>query len=124
GVDTGGLGFVITEQEESEILATEPQSIEAVWPFLNGEDFLSDPKQSATRRIINFTRMSESDARQYPALMKLVLERVYPYRNTVKRKVRRKRWWLYNESCPQLYRSIGTLTRVLVNVAHSKHICF
>jgi hypothetical protein len=124
GVDTGGLGFVISQQEESEALLSEPNCIEVLWPFLNGEDLLADPTQLASRRIINFSNMSQSQASNYSPLLKLVFERVYPYRNTVKRKVRRDRWWLYNESCPKLYSSIAHLERVLVNVAHSKHICF
>jgi hypothetical protein len=121
GVDTGGLGFVVTEAEEHQIA---PRERHLIWPFLNGDDFLSAPDQRPNRRIINFSGLTEEQAREYPALMRIVKQRVYPYRQTVKRKANKNRWWLYNEARPGLYSAISDLKRVLINCVVAKFICF
>ena len=124
GVDTGGLGFVIDQSECSLIEKEAPLSLERVWPLLNGDDFLTHPMQQASRMIINFSELSEAEARQHLQLMKYVEERVKPYRQTVNREANRLNWWLYNEPRPGLYSAIAKLDKALVNVAHAKFICF
>ncbi|MFC3767678.1 Eco57I restriction-modification methylase domain-containing protein [Paenibacillus sp. GCM10012303] len=124
GVDTGGLGFVLTDNELLELSQSSPSSLDHVWPLLNGNDFLRHHEQKPTRMIINFSNMTEVEARKYPMLMEIVEDRVFPYRQTVKRKARKLNWWLYNEACTGLYTSISKLDKVLVNCVVSKHICF
>jgi hypothetical protein len=124
GVDTGGLGFVVTEAEEDEIRRAHPKSVEAIWPFLNGQEFLSHPMQHAARRIINFSGLSEAQARSYPPLIKIVEERVLPHRETVKRDENKNKWWLFNWPRPVLYGKISKMQRVLINCVVSKYICF
>jgi hypothetical protein len=124
GVDTGGLGFVMEDHELIEVDDKYPNSRSLVWPLLNGNDFLNNYDQSANRQIINFSGMSEVEAREHNYLMKIVEERVLPYRKTVKRKANRENWWLYNEARPGLYSSTKNLEKVLVNCVVSKFICF
>ena len=124
GVDTGGLGFIVSDDEFENIQAESQGSSTLIWPFMNGKDFLSDPQQRPSRLIINLTGLKEKEVRQHPSLLKIIEDRVLPYRMTVKRKRRRDNWWLYNETMPGLYESISKLKKCLVNCVVSKHICF
>jgi Eco57I restriction-modification methylase/restriction-modification enzyme MmeI-like protein len=124
GVDTGGLGFIVTADELEQIKKSEPESLNLIWPFLNGQEFMSHPEQLASRLIINFSEMSLPQASRHRILMELVKSRVLPYRQTVNRKANRERWWLYNEPRPGLYSAISGLQRVLINCVVSKYVCF
>ena len=124
GVDTGGMGFVLSDAEASEVLKNFPQSQAIVWPLLNGDDFLGQPDQSASRRLINFTGMSEQEAARHVYLYKLAYQRVKPYRQSVKSKSERLKWWLYNRPRPEMYAAIAGLQQVLANCVVSKYICF
>jgi hypothetical protein len=124
GVDTGGLGFVVSSEEFQSVISHEPESADLVWPFLNGKEFLSDPEQKPSRLIINFTGKTRYEASKYKSLMRIVEDRVLPYRETVKRQRRKDNWWIYNEPMPGLYSAISSLERALVNCAVSKFICF
>jgi hypothetical protein len=124
GVDTGGLGFVIDSVELERIRDENPESLEVVWPFMNGEDFLGHEEQKPSRMIINFSGMTEEEARRYKPLMKIVEDTVLPHRRTVKREAYRRNWWLYNEPRPGLYATISKMDTVLVNCVVSKYICF
>jgi hypothetical protein len=124
GVDTGGLGFIISVDERTLIAQKEPDSLHLIQPYLNGDDFLSNPDQKPSRLVINFTGMTEQEARQHKILIQIVEERVLPYRMTVKRKANRENWWLYNEPRPGLYSAISCLSHVIANCVVSKYICF
>jgi hypothetical protein len=124
GVDTGGLGFVLEENELEIIKQSYPNSMIHVWPIINGSEFLTHSQQQTTRKVINFSGMSEEEAWEHPYLMEIVKSRVFPYRQNVKRKSNRLNWWLYNEPRPGLYSTIKGLEKVLVNCVVSKHICF
>jgi len=52
-------------------------------------------------------------AADWPALLKIVEERVKPERMKVKRKVRRDYWWRFGDRQPALYRATAGLERVL-----------
>ena len=124
GVDTGGLGFVVTEEEKNLLCKIDSQTEKLIWPFINGSDFLSHPEQKASRLIINLSNMKLEDVKHYDTVYKFILERVKPYRDTVKRDRNKAYWWIYNEPRPGLYNSISNLSRVLVNCVVSKYICF
>lgn len=121
GVDTGGLGFVL---EESELSSIPNESLHIVQPMLNGKDLLSHIEQKASRMIINFSGLSESESLEHAYLYNIVKERVKPYRDKVKRKANRENWWLYNEARPGLYSKINKLDKVLVSSVVSKFMCF
>jgi hypothetical protein len=124
GVDTGGLGFVVSHVEEGQILQLSPNSGQLIWPFINGDDLLSSPECEASRRIINFTGLSLREASAHQELMSIVKERVLPHRLTVNRKANRDNWWLYNWPRPELYSRIAHLDQVLVNCVVAKYVCF
>lgn len=124
GVITLGPGFVLDENEIEEIKRSNRESLNLIWPMLNGEDLLSHPEQKPSRMVINFTGMSLEEARQHPMLINVVEKRVLPDRQKVKELATRRNWWLYKRPCPNLYGAISKLEKVLVNCVVSKYICF
>ncbi len=61
-------------------------------------------------------------AADYPDILAIVKERVYPVRAKVNRKAHRKYWWHYGDKRPLLYATIAPLQRVLVIAEVSKYI--
>lgn len=119
GCDTGGMGFVL-EDSELELLEDKECS-EHIWPLLNAREFLNneDPKH-----IINFSGKSLKEAKKIAPLYKIVLERVKPYRDTVRDKNSRENWWLYNRSRPALYNSLLNKDFAIINGVVSKYFVF
>lgn len=121
GVDTGGMGFVL---DEDEIKLVPSESKKLVEPLLNGKDFLSNLNSKASRKVINFTGLTIKQAGEHKYLYSIVLERVKPVRDGAKRKSNRENWWIYNETRPGLYKAIKGLDQVIINCVVSKYICF
>jgi hypothetical protein len=61
-------------------------------------------------------------ATDYPACLKIVVEKVKPERDKNNRAVRRERWWQYAERAPALYEAIEGMERVLAVPLVSKHL--
>jgi methylase of polypeptide subunit release factors len=49
-----GTGFIVSEEEAKELIADDAKNAEVLFPYLNGEDLNSDPRQKASRWVINF----------------------------------------------------------------------
>jgi hypothetical protein len=49
-----GLGFVLTSEEASDLLAMSPDNRRVLFPYLGGDDINNRPEQSPSRWIINF----------------------------------------------------------------------
>lgn len=124
GVDFGGTGFVIGDAERRTLLLRAPEEDTVIWPVLNAKQFTNSPTQSPTEFIINFTGMSLAQAERMSHCMAIVTERVKPGRMAAKRRSRRERWWLYNETMPGLYAAISGRKRVLVGPVVSKYVTF
>jgi hypothetical protein len=59
----------------------------------------------------------EPVASDWPDLLRIVEEKVKPVRARDNREARRKRWWLFGDRQPGLYKAIAGLRRVLVSAA-------
>lgn len=112
-----GSGFLLTQADAEYLCRKNPRNSECVFPYLGGEDINSRPDQSPSRWAIQFDERSESEARSYPDLWHIVIERVWPERKDKdSRKYPRMvyEWWKYWNNRQALYRAIDTLSRVLV----------
>ena len=49
-----GMGFVLTPEEATALLESNPKNRDCLFPYLNGEDLNSRPDQSPSRWVINF----------------------------------------------------------------------
>ena len=122
GVAIQGIGFVLVPGDQS--LLTDPRSQEVIRPFLIARDFNETPDSLPQRQIIFFADMNLEDAGQFPDALKVVRERVKPYRDTVKRKAHRIYWWRYGDWRPGLFGKIKNQTRTLAVGMTSKHLAF
>ncbi|MBI3979116.1 MAG: hypothetical protein HY331_13105 [Chloroflexi bacterium] len=109
-----GIGFVLEPQEAEHLMARDARNRDCLFPYLTGEDLNSRPDQSPSRWVINFFDWGLDRAETYPDLMNIVLDRVKPGRDKVKRDRNRMNWWLYGENRPGMHRAIAPLRRVLV----------
>ena len=131
GVDHLGEGFLLKPEEAAGLIEEDARNADVVMPFLNGKDLNATPNHDATRWAVYFrdwplSRISAPKfytghyAEDFPACLKLVEERVKPYRQRkddagdyVLRSPLPQKWWVYN--CPRLdlYSRIAPLSRVL-----------
>ncbi len=118
-----GMGFTITPEEAAGLIDRDPRNSEVLFPYLNGDDLNSHPRQQASRWIVNFFDWPEDQARRYPDCFALLEERVKPERmEKDARKYPRmvEEWWQYWNIRHELYSAISGLDRVLVIALTSK----
>jgi hypothetical protein len=120
--DTKGLASPIAEMHR--LIAKDRRNAERIFPYIGGEEVNDSPTHSHHRYVINFGEMTEEEARRWPDLIRIVEERVKPYRMQDKRDVRRKYWWRFGETTPALFRTVAKLSRVLVCLRVSEHVAF
>lgn len=118
-----GMGFTFDDQctngeasslaEMSGVLRINPASEERIKQYIGGEEMNDSPSQAGHRYIIDFGVLSREDAEQWPELFKIVLEKVKPYRDGLKRDVYRNKWWQFGEKQMALYAAITDMDRVV-----------
>jgi hypothetical protein len=121
GVILLGMGFAVEPDDARRLINADPRNKEVLRPYLNGEDLTEQPDLSATRWAIDFADLSLEAAQSYPDCFQIVLQKVKPERDLVKRAARREKWWQYAEKARGLYSSIRGKERVIVVGATSKY---
>ncbi len=125
GVDFGGAGFLLSASAHDELTRRAPDERTYLWPVLNASGLTRDPALTPTAHIINLGGLSLAEATtRAPHCLAHLRAHVLPHRAVDRRTSRRERWWLYNESCPGLYRAIADLPRVLVGPVVATHLVF
>jgi len=120
-----GAGFVIEPDEADELLKRRDASYrDVVRPYLVGDDILSTPRQSPSRYIIDFGHRALEEAATYPAALEIVRERVKPFRDENRRRVRRENWWLLGELVPAMRAALAPLSRYIAGNAQGKRVSF
>jgi hypothetical protein len=126
-----GMGFTFADgdpdatplAEMERLIAEDPRNRERIFPYLGGEEVNTSPTQSHDRYVISFGQMSLEEAEAWPALLRIVREKVKPERDKNNRDVRRIYWWRFGEVAPALYAAIAPLPRSLVAARVTKHLC-
>jgi len=132
GVKVYGQGFLFDDNdpestsiaEMNRLIEKDPKNAERIFPYIGGEEVNSHPTYSHHRYAINFGEMSEEESLQYPELMKIVEEKVKPYRMKNNREGYKRYWWQHGEKRPGLFGAIFSLERVLLRSLTSKHFAF
>ena len=120
-----GAGFVLDDVEAAELLQLSDANYrEVVRPYLVGDDLANDPGQQPTRYIIDFGLRTLEEAMSYPRALKIVRERVKPFRDNNRRRVRREKWWLLGELVPAMRTALAPLPRFIAGMAQGKRIFF
>jgi hypothetical protein len=115
--DTKGVASPLAERER--LIEADPQNGEVIFPYIGGEEVNDSPTHAYHRYVIDFFDRDEAECRaRWPALMKIVEEKVRPEREDQNRKALRERWWQYAEKRPGLRAAIAELDRVLVTCRH------
>ncbi len=112
-----GIGFVLEPDEAERLLAQDPRHADCLFPYLNGEDLNSHPTQQPSRWVICFHDWPLERAREYPALLRIVEERVKPERERLTGpgdKRNREFWWQFGAYRAGMRVAIAPLRRVLV----------
>mgnify|MGYP000908344713 CR=1 FL=1 len=122
-----GQGFVLSAEEEKNLLATEPAAKKIIFDYLRGEDINQRPDQKTLERVINFgTTPLEECEKKYPATLSRIRKLVKPERDLQKRKANREKWWQYAETRPGLTLLISQREVLLAQPFTTKYIapCF
>ncbi len=121
GVIPGGEGFRIGLVEAQ---AKYPGYLDAglLKRYLNGQQLINGDEPGC---VIDFFDLSKDEAKKAaPELFQQVLDKVKPYRDTVKRKTRREKWWLYAEANSTMRPMFKGVNRYIATCRTAKHRIF
>lgn len=115
GSNVLGKGFILNDRRDVDsLIAANQRSADVIFPYLNGEDLNSCPDCSASRWVINFGEMTDTEASRYTAAWDRVESLVRPFRAQNNNRQRREIWWQFTRPTTDLYEAIANLDRVLV----------
>jgi hypothetical protein len=122
GVILLGEGFRLTPAELP-LLSLDPEALPStVRPYVIGRDLVQRAEQ---RFVIDFYGLTDQEARtRYPRLFGVILERVKPQRDLVRREKRRDNYWLHAEPCTRMRDATSGLHRIIVTCRTAKHRLF
>jgi hypothetical protein len=112
--DAGKAGVVTPLAEMKRLIAANPRNAERIKPYIGGEEVNNDPHHAHRRYVIDFTGMTDAEARDgWPDLMAIVQRKVKPERLLVKNERVQRLWWRWEYEGAELYAAIDGLERVL-----------
>lgn len=116
-----GTGFTVDPVIARGWLASDDSNARVLRPFLNGEDLNSSPELEASRWVVDFTGMTEEQAKEFGDPYRQVVEHVRPDRMRMSG-VLRDRWWLYKRPALAMRAATSEMTDVLVITRVSKTV--
>ncbi len=123
-----GLGFTITKDQARRLIDSNTYNRNVLFQYINAEDFCNRPDMSPRRWIVNFSDLSEEEARKYSDCFKIILDLVKPERQRLNssgkyalRKPLPQRWWQYADKRPALYRALSTQSSAIAMPMVSKY---
>lgn len=131
-----GPGFLVSPEKAQELIRTNPNCRDVLFPYFVAEDINSLPILEAPRWVINFqnwplerdvhsSKSGQQVASDYPECLKIVEETVKPYRSKNNDKRRREIWWQFTRPALALYGAIERSNFVLgISLAAAKYIEF
>lgn len=122
GVTVGNHGFVLSEEQRSEILTADPGSKAVIRPYLIGRDVNREVDQRPTRWIIDFGTMEKEEAEKYAGAMRHARKYVYPTRRENPREANMKSWWQLWRPASDLRTTLGKAKHALVISRVSPHL--
>ena len=129
GSKVAGPGFFLSGAESEELVGRDRRSSDRIQDYMGGEELLTSPRQAPARSVINFGKLSLAEAEAWPDLIRIVRERVRPYREATRLTTGpgghgKKYWWQYMSRCDPLYEGIRPLSRCLVVSQTAKHLVY
>lgn len=124
GSKTDGEGFILTIEEGQSLIRSSVENSEVIFPYLSGDDLNSNVDRLPSRYAINFFDWPVEKAKKYSKPYEIILGRVKPYRDKIKREKRKVNYWQYGEKMTGLYNAISNISRFLITAKTSKHTLF
>lgn len=114
GFYTRGMGFVLTPDEASALIAKGGDSYrEVVAPFINGEDMVRRQNQDPSRWVIDMADMPlEIASTRFPLALEILRERVLPERQNDPEQM--KRWWQFWNTRMGIRKAVKDLPRFAI----------
>lgn len=129
--DNDGTGRASSLADMHELLAKHPRTRERIFPFIGGEEVLNEPRQRATRYVIDFQDIPIEDIeRQWPALLDVLRRKVLPDRaergrsGSKAKQARAETWWRFSALAKDLRAAKIGKSRILVHPFTSGHLAF
>lgn len=132
GCDLKGAGFTFDDNTANatplsvmhELLKADPRNAEIIRPYIGGEEINTHPHQSPHRHVIHFADRPLAEAAAWPALLKILEEKVAPKRRAMAPELARWPWWQFWRTRARLRAATADLPRVLVNCQVTAHLAF
>ena len=121
GVIPGGKGFRVPNHEAvGTYLDYWKQGL--LKRYINGQQLINAAEPGF---VIDFFGLTKDEAKATaPELYQQVLDQVKPYRDTVRRKARREKWWLYAEANSTMRPMFVGISRYIATCRTAKHRVF
>ena len=130
-----GLGFTFSNERSpssasplelmTELVEKDSRNCQIIREYIGGMEVNTSPTSSPHRFAINFGNMTESEARTWPDLFRLVQEKVQPERAKIGgysvAEKRRQRWWQFGTYAAALESALVGRQRCLVISRVSTH---
>ena len=121
-----GEGFVLSADEGTSLRNEAPEERSVVRPYLVGEDVTKDPRQSASRFVVDFAVMDLDEARSFKKAMAIIEERVRPDRERLRTTgadaSHRRYWWRFANTRNDLRAWLAENKECLVLPRVAKHL--
>ena len=136
GVIILGMGFTFNDndkkgkassiKEMERLLDNDAKHGDVILPYIGGSEVNDNPLHQHHRYVINFGVRNEEECRRaWPAVMKIVEDKVRPDRMKQKDKIGQEEWWQFLRKRPELQTAIDKLQNVIVcNCGASKFLSF
>lgn len=121
GFLVNGPGFILDEDEARGLLQTDGRHRDVLKPYVSGRDIAGRDRR---RYVIDFGTRSVTEAREYPLLYNLVVDRVKPTRDANRDRGIRENWWRFHRIRHELRAATRDLARFIATPETTKHRYF
>lgn len=128
--DAGKIGTVTPIADMQRMISANPRNAERIKPYIGGEEVNGDPRHAHRRYAIDFTGLTEVEARdRWPDLMAIIEAKVKPERDklgtSAADRPHKELWWQFANTRPEMNAAIAKLDRVLaMNCGATPHVAF
>ncbi len=122
GIKIQGDGFIISDSERDSLLSRDAASAEVISPYITGMDMTQGVGCKPSAWIINFRKLSEQEASSYQGPFELLVERVKPYRDSLRGQIHERDFWKFWDKREQFFERMSTSSRILACPSTAKFL--
>lgn len=122
GHDIKGAGFIVSLEEERQLLSEDPNNSRVISPYIRGNELNQQAVIEHEDSIINFRDWPVEVAESYRSCFARIERLVRPEREKKNRVAHRKYWWRYADYRRSLQSALEGLERIIAMTLHNKHL--